>query len=155
MSSDPVVWGFKAVKPFTAEHPIGSGTMVDYAPGDEVPASDWGRAEGFMVEAGTIIRYVKNVAEVPGQVTTPPPGVMDSPVVVPTVSPPEPSAVVVEEDEEEEGDDGLAEVPEDAEFPYAVGGGWYVLSNGERVRGRSAATNAQATLEVEAEFGGA
>jgi hypothetical protein len=84
MSPDPVIWGFKAIRPFDAEHPVGSGTMVHYDPGDEVPASDWGRAEGFMVEAGTIMRYARDIVTVPGQVAAPPPAQMDDPVPVPT-----------------------------------------------------------------------
>ncbi len=86
---DPVVWGFKAIKPFNAEHPLGSGTLVHYDPGDEVPASDWGRAEGFMVEAGTIMRYARNVLQVPNPL---PPTTVEEPVVVPVGEPLPPDA---------------------------------------------------------------
>ena len=34
-----------------------------------------------------------------------------------------------------------------SEFPRAVGGGWYELSNGERVRGKAEAQEAEAALE--------
>ncbi len=150
---DPVVWGFKAVKPFDAEHPVGSGTMVHYAPGDEVPASEWGRAEGFMVEAGSIMRYVRNVVAVPGQVASVPAGTMDAPVAVPTEAPPvaEPAAdVELEEGGADDPPDGLA-VPDDATFPHHLGAGWYVLSDGERVRGKAQAIAQQAALDVAAE----
>ncbi len=151
---DPVEWGFKAIKPFDAEHPIGSGKMVHYDPGDEVPASDWGRAEGFMVEAGTIMRYVKNVLEVPGQTVSAPSAVQFPPV--PTEAPAEPT--MVEDDDEVEEDDAV-ESTDEAEtdtvpFPQHEGGGWYLLSDGEKVQGKAAAIAAQAELEVSAETGG-
>ena len=37
----------------------------------------------------------------------------------------------------------------EAEYPRAAGGGWYELSNGERVRGKAAAREAQAGLDEE------
>lgn len=53
-----------AAKPFLAEHPIGSGIVVQYNPGDEVPASDWGAATNNMLEMGKIFQTAINV-EVP------------------------------------------------------------------------------------------
>ena len=43
-----------ASKPFRAEHPIGSGTIVQYAPGDVVPAGEWGPAANWLKESGKI-----------------------------------------------------------------------------------------------------
>lgn len=153
MSPDPVIWGFKAIKPFDAEHPIGSGTLVHYNPGDEVPASEWGRAEGFMVEAGTIMRYARNVAEVPGQ-------------IIASESEPE-EVEETEETTEEDGDEPVEEdAPEETEttpdddeppaeegdaeataFPVKVESG-YQLSDGNIVAGKARAIAAQAELDV-------
>lgn len=153
--ADPVIWGFKAVRPFDAEHPVGSGKMVHYDPGDEVPASDWGRAEGFMVEAGTIMRYARDIATVPNPLPPPPdPSTqLDPPVPTANDVPPEPEPVAEEQgdgDQETETAPDI-EVPEDATFPHGAGGGWFVLSDGERVRGKAAAIAAQAALDVAAE----
>lgn len=132
-ATDPVVWGFKAIKPFDAEHPIGTGTMVHYDPGDEVPASDWGRAEGFMIEAGTIMRYARNVAEVPGQITTAPR----------TGAQAESDAVVETEP-----------LPDGAVYPHHKGGPVWVLSDGSEFHGKKAAAlAAQAGLEIASEGG--
>lgn len=138
---DPVIWGFKAIKPFDAEHPIGSGTMVHYNPGDEVPASEWGRAEGFMVEAGSIMRYAVNVAEVPGQVTSAPPAAA-TPPETPAAPPKEEVAPPAPPDEE---------VPDDATFPHKQSAGWYALSDGSKVHGKASAIAAQAALDVAGE----
>jgi len=59
-----IEYGYIALKPIKAEHPIGSGTVVEYLPGDPVPAADWGRAEDSLVERGKIARYMINVEEV-------------------------------------------------------------------------------------------
>lgn len=37
------------------------------------------------------------------------------------------------------------------EFPKHTGGGWFELSNGERVQGRDAADEAQAALDADTE----
>ena len=150
---DPVVWGYKAVKPFVAEHPVGSGTEVRYEAGDEVPAGEWGRAEAFMAEAGTIMRYVINVAEVPGQIVAPAPSVQqqDAPVPVPTEAPAEPEPASAADTEPEPGE---TVSDDDESFPKAEGGGWYLLSNGEKAHGKAAAIAAQAELDVAAETGG-
>lgn len=150
--TDQVHWGFKAIKPFDAEHPIGTGTMVHYDPGDEVPASDWGRAEGFMVEAGSIMRYAKNVAEVPGQITTPPRE------AIPTQAPPEqgPRPLSPENDPAvgevtgEVGEDW--ELPDGGSYPFHKGGPLWVLSNRSLFRGKKAqALAAEAQVAVAAE----
>lgn len=147
MSPDPVHWGFKAIKPFDAEHPIGSGTMVHFEPGDEVPASDWGRAEGFMVEAGTIMRYARNVYEVqdPLPPTEVPSGAEAAPESVPATPGPEPDA------DSESAESGEAEDP----FPRQLPAGWWLLSDGTKVRGKAAAVAAQSALDEEETSGGA
>lgn len=151
---DPVIWGFKAVKPFDAEHPIGSGIMVHYSPGEEVPAGDWGRAEGFMLEAGTIMRYAKNVVEMPtpqvalaaqvgGNEEREEPSAPPAPAVDPLL------ADTADEAAPEDDDTVSAEG-----FPRHVGGSIYELSDGEHVRGKQAALTAQAALDVAAEAAG-
>ena len=165
---EPVVWGFKAIKPFRAEHPVGSGTMVDYAAGDEVPAAEWGRAEAFMVEAGTIMRYARDVATVPGQTTSWPAHQLDAPVPVPREAPPAspaPAPLQTQDEADAEAAEAAAapteeaapeeppevEVPDDATFPHNAGGGWFVLSDGAKVKGKTKAMAAQAELDVAAE----
>lgn len=142
MSTDTIHWGFKAVKPFDAEHPVGSGTMVHYNPGDEVPASEWGRAEGFMVEAGTIMRYALNVAQFPEQIASikAAQGTAMENVSIPEAPPGE---TTPEEAPEIEADP-------DATYPIKKGA-WYLLSNGEKIRGKAAALAAQAELDLAAE----
>lgn len=57
------IWGYKAVKPIRAEHPIGSGNIVEYKPGDEVPAGDWGASANWLIERDKIMRYGLNLYE--------------------------------------------------------------------------------------------
>lgn len=56
-----VIYRYFAVKPISAEHPIGSGEIVKYEPGQEVPAGEWGRAAANLVEMGKIARVAFNV----------------------------------------------------------------------------------------------
>lgn len=156
--TDPVRFGFKAIKPFDAEHPIGSGTMVHYAPGDEVPASEWGRAEGFMVEAGSIMRYAINVAEVPGQITAPPKlPPTDSPLSPPEQGPRPLSPENQETHYSEDLPDTVEEeweLPEDGSYPFHKGGPLWVLSDRSLFRGKKAqALAAEAGIAVAAEGG--
>jgi hypothetical protein len=58
-----VIYRYFAVKPIRAEHPIGSGIIVEYQPGDEVPGNDWGRATDNLVELGKIARVAFNVED--------------------------------------------------------------------------------------------
>lgn len=58
-----VIYRYFAVKPIRAEHPVGSGEVVEYTPGQEVPASDWGRAADNLVELGKIARVAFNVED--------------------------------------------------------------------------------------------
>ena len=52
-----------ATKKFVAAHPPGAGIEVTYEIGDEVPAGEWGRAAGMMVESGKIVRQAIQVAD--------------------------------------------------------------------------------------------
>lgn len=54
-----VVYKYFAVKPIRAAAP--DGGVVTYEPGQEVPASDWGRAADNLVEMGKIARVAFNV----------------------------------------------------------------------------------------------
>lgn len=56
-----IQYSFIAVRPFDAEHPIGSGKVVHYEPGDVAPAGDWGSAAYSMMEMGKIERLAVNV----------------------------------------------------------------------------------------------
>ena len=58
-----VIYRYFAVKPIRAEHPIGSGTVVEYQPGAEIPGSDWGRAIDNLVELGKAARVAFNVPD--------------------------------------------------------------------------------------------
>ncbi len=57
------IWRYKAIKPIRAEHPIGSGNIVEYKPGDDVPAGDWGQSANWLVERDKIMRYGLNQYE--------------------------------------------------------------------------------------------
>lgn len=61
-----VVYKYFAIKPIRAEHPVGSGEIVNYQPGQEIPASDWGRAADNLVELGKAARVAFNVPD-PGE----------------------------------------------------------------------------------------
>ena len=52
-----------------------------------------------------------------------------------------------EKTESPKADNDFDSLPEDTEFPYHKGGGYYFLSNGEQVRGEDNAKEAQAELE--------
>ena len=58
-----VEYRYFAVKPLRAEHPVGSGLIVEYKPGEEVPAGEWGRAADNLVELGKAARVAFNVSE--------------------------------------------------------------------------------------------
>lgn len=58
-----VIYKYFAIKPLRAEHPVGSGKIVDYRPGEEIPGSDWGRAIDNLVELGKAARVAFNVPE--------------------------------------------------------------------------------------------
>ena len=120
-----IQYTYIATFPITVEHPIGSGEIVRYEPGDVVPAGEWGGATANRVEMGKIERLAVNVS---------------------------PSGEIVKA----EGTDRERVVPAlpvyggdpivDNEFPLHVGAGWYVLSDGTRLRGKDAAHKAQKEL---------
>lgn len=117
------IWRYKAIKPIRAEHPIGSGIIVVYEPGDDVPAGDWGASASWLVERDKIMRFGLNQYE-DGHTDFD-----DSEV------PQSPTDVQVTWDGAEE------EFPKHDEF-----GPWYTLSNGDRVKGKQAAIDAEAAL---------
>ena len=57
-----IVFSYVAIKPLRAEHPVGSGIIVEYLPGDVIPAGEWGRAADNLVELGKAARLAVNVA---------------------------------------------------------------------------------------------
>ncbi len=141
-----IVFGFKAIKPIRAEHPVGSGTIVTYQPGEEVPAGDWGRAMDALVEQGKIMRYATNVYE-PGELggSAPPVTLVQKETDefgVPS-GPWEPTG----ESLETSGPSS----PSGEMYPQALSGGTFLLSDGSKVRGKKAAVTAQAALDVAAE----
>jgi len=117
-----------AVSPFSAEHPVGSGTVVRYQPGERFPGEEWGMAAHNLVEMGKAVRLAVNVPELGGTILSPP--------VEPAVAP---SAVEV----------SLESYM--GEFPVQGGGGWWMLSDGSRVRGEVAARDGQRLLDEENE----
>ena len=52
---------YYARKPLRAEHPIGSGTIVEYQPGDVIPAGEWGASANWLVENGRAAEMMDNV----------------------------------------------------------------------------------------------
>jgi hypothetical protein len=58
-----VIYRFFAIKPLRAEHPVGSGEIVEYKPGEEIPAGEWGRAADNLVELGKAARVAFNVED--------------------------------------------------------------------------------------------
>ena len=124
---------FIAVKPLRAEHPVGSGQIVNYAPGDVVPAADWGRAAGNLVESGKIIRTAMNV---PVDQSDPLGGGGEGAPAL---------AAAVSALPESSDDAPVTEV-----FPQSVGRGFFLLSDGTRVRGAKIAAATQAELDAAA-----
>jgi hypothetical protein len=137
-----IVFTYVAVKPITAEHPVGSGKIVSYQPGDVIPAGEWGRAADNLVERGKAAMMAVNVLEA---------GDMPEGGSVGDATPAE---LAAEDDEaflknaDDESSDDAAELEEAdmSEFPTAGRGGWYTLSDGSRVRGHEAAVEAEANL---------
>ncbi len=124
----PYVNEFKyiAVKPLRAEHPVGSGIIVEYAPGEEIPAGEWGRAADNLTELGKAVRTAVAVWVEDGSGGGPPAA--------------EPSAPVTEAN----GDEPAK--MEEQVYPLHKGAAWYVLSDGSQVRGKANAEAAQAAL---------
>ena len=157
-----------AVKPFTAEHPVGSGIIVQYNPADEVPAGEWkGAAVDAMVENDKLARMAEVVYE-PGD---PQYGLEPGVRPLPGGEPPaqrhwgvgtldesdartrergelEPEAAAPDEELEADGepDEGEPEPLGQDAYPINRGGGYWELSDGERVYGRNKAKLAQQAL---------
>lgn len=101
---------YVAVQPIQAEHPIGSGIVVTYNPGDTFPGEEWGNAAHNLVEVGKAVRLAINVENGGGsQSATPAPAVTS--------------------------------------YPHHEGAGWFLLSDGSRVRGKEQAVAAQEELD--------
>lgn len=115
-----VEFSYVAVKPISAEHPVGSGKTVDYAPGDIIPAEDWGMAAHNLVELGKAARLAVNVMEEDDLIGA---GFSDE------ASPLHQEVLAFVEDHHE-------------------GSGWYNLSNGERMRGKKPALVAELKLRL-------
>lgn len=116
----------------------GDYVFTDYKPGDEVPAHAWGqRVVSRMVE----YRRILPVASDTSSTVTP---ALSFPAGEPAFSPPltgspAPSPVTSYDGPER------VELPND-EFPRYVGGPYFELSDGSRVKGRVAAETAQSKI---------
>lgn len=124
-----ISYTFLAVVPFKAEHPIGSGTVVQYNPGDPFPGEDWGNAASNLVEMGKAVRLAVNVADVGGS----------QEAVTPT-APTEHTAAEVNAEQAEHQNEDVTR------YPVKGGGGWFTLSDGSRIRGEEEAVAAQESL---------
>jgi hypothetical protein len=153
-----IVFSYVAVKPIKAEHPIGSGKIVDYEPGDVIPAGEWGRAADNLVELGKAAMMAINVpddgedwpsvGQLPDPAAPTGHGLSDPNHSYLNYEGVEREAVAPAEEEAEaepEAEEESREISHD-EFPQHTGGGWYTLSDGSRVRGEEAATAAEAAL---------
>ncbi len=116
------VSSYYARKPLRAEHPVGSGSIVEYQVGDVIPAGEWGASAEWLVENGKAALMMDNVWVDDEGASGPP--------VATQVRPHH----IIGADEVE------------VEFPHHEGAGWYRLSNGEKVRGKEDAIAAEAAL---------
>ena len=131
-----VEFSWVALKPIRAEHPLGSGVVVEYMPGDLVPANDWGQAVEHLAANGKIAQIAINVLD-PGEVA----GVAAPPGPPPTgLSDPDRAYLALE------GQPGPVEP--DGAFPRHLGNGLYELGDGSKVRGKRAALAGQEALEA-------
>lgn len=121
-----IQYTYIAAKPIRAEHPVGSGTIVDYKPGDVIPAEEWGRAADALVEMGKAFRTAMNVFSPETNTGAP----MEAATVQVTVT------------------DGES-VSAAGDFPRHVGAGVFELSDGSRVKGKAAAVDAEFALKGE------
>ncbi len=147
-----IKFGFKAIKPILAWH---NEQEMTFQPGDEVPANEWkGAAVEALIENGKLMRYATNVYG-PGEVggeslsTTPASALPDDrDALLARIDDLERLVArlgVGEPDTLEDLDGGSEE-----SFPRLEGGGFYVLSEGSRVRGKAKAVAAQAELDAAA-----
>lgn len=123
-----IEYTFIAVRPFTAEQPIGSGILVTYQPGDPFPGEEWGQAAHNLVEVGKAVRLAVNVG---------------SPAAPVVSVPPEETELTVQEVNE------ITSPEEVTSYPFHAGGGWWELSDGTKVRGEEAALEAETALHEE------
>lgn len=144
---------YYAARPFKALHPPDeTGVVVQYNPGDVVPAEEWGASANWLKEAGKIFPTAENV------------WVDDLPQTVPASeqihaqhvpegpyppSGPDPALHPFEEEEPLVNPlvDENAPFEKGVHYPLHEGAGWYQLSDGSRVRGKVNATAAEAALE--------
>lgn len=155
-----------AKKPLRAEHPLGSGTIVEYQPGDRVPANDWGQAAHHLEANDKIAQVAINVADPGDDVAgardpSPPPYGLSDPtrqfLAYEGQAPVALEEPTLEPDDGEDADEtALAdELDDDVEkdaavgFPVHQGGGMYELSDGSTVRGKQRAVEAQQQLDSE------
>lgn len=114
-----IEYKFVAVQPFDAEHPLGSGVVVHYGPGDEFPGEEWGNSAFNLIEMGKAVRLATNLSPLPHG---------------------------------HDGPDATTEEPVslsnvEVGYPQAQGFGWYLLSDGAKIRGKDEAYAAQAALD--------
>lgn len=127
-----IEYTFVAVSPFQAEHPIGSGQIVQYQPGDEFPGADWGNAAHNLVEVGKAVRLAINVGGSSEMVPAGPPAISETEKTVEEVN--------LEQEESQVT----------SYYPIQGNAGWWTLSDGSKVRGEDEAMMAQAELDSEA-----
>ena len=136
-----------AAKPIMAVHPPDSGIEVQYQPGDEIPASEWGRAADNLVEAGKAFRAAKNVW-------------VDDPTTEQEgdgqgISSAAGESALPDTNTEEPNESSAPDVADAAQdpgaFPTHQGGGFYLLSDGSTVKGKQKAFAAEAALHPVAE----
>lgn len=120
-----IKYTFIAVAPITAEHPIGSGTVVTYQPGDPFPGEEWGNAAHNLVEVGKAVRLAVNI---------------DQPVLAEKVA----NEVESTEMTAQEVNASHEEV---TSYPVPGKAGWFELSDGTKIRGEEAALEAQSVLD--------
>lgn len=124
-----IEYAFVAVVPFDAEHPIGSGNVVHYNPGDPFPGEDWGNAAHNLVEVGKAVRLAVNIGGGSQSVATP--------------SAPDSTEFTAEEVNATQAASSVTG------YPIAGKAGWFELSDGSKIRGEDAALEAQAELDGE------
>jgi len=139
---------YYAQKPLRAEHPIGTGTIVEYAPGDVIPAGDWGASANWLVENGRAAVMYNSVWVDDEGGASAPPVEQTQPMNTALGEGAElgPPAAVHPFEGEEPLVDENAPYEDGVNYPLHEGAGWYQLSDGNRVRGKVNAMAAQAAL---------
>lgn len=114
-----VEFTYIATRPLDCGMPDGS--IHTYQAGDVIPAEVLGRSIGALILADKVARMAINVADA------------DDP------------APVVEETNEPDAEED-APAAEDSDFPRHLGSGIYELSNGNHIKGKTKAEQAEASL---------